>query len=60
MVFSLKALMLYLEWTNRVIKHIGLMDRATKSIKLMTDIGKRLEYVVESITTYWHRSSRSP
>jgi hypothetical protein len=53
MVLSLKALMLYLDLTNGV----STKDRATKAIKLTISIGKRLEYVVEYITSYWQRSS---
>jgi hypothetical protein len=47
-VLSLKAMMLYLEWT----KHKGLMDHAKKVVKLTTDDRRRLEYVVETITSY--------
>jgi hypothetical protein len=33
-------------------KHKGLMDHAKKVVKLTTDDGRRLEYVVETITSY--------
>jgi hypothetical protein len=39
-----------IDWLS---KDKGLTNCAIKAIKLTTDDGKRLEYVVESITSYW-------